>query len=416
MANLIPLSVQGTPYQAGQQLGRFGAQAVHAHLLGSPAWRHLQQWRGAPQLQEMAGLTQRHFPAIWEELTGLADGLALPLDDVFLWNCRGDLWAMAPDGCTTVLLPANPLAGADGSAPGAARAQAGNPAQPDGVSAASSAALTDDAAGAGRLTHNEDGDPGFAGHCGLLQARIQGSPAFASFVYPGSLPGHTFAATEYGIAMTVNNIRSLASGPGVPRMVLTRALLDVRRIGQAVDLLQSLPRAGAFHLSMASIDDASLWSIEFGHAFCSAMPAHRPMLHANHAIHEQTRNYPQRITGSSGLRQVRGDWLLSQAAQAGQAVDPLSVLGDTHDARYPIRRQAPDDPDHENTLATADFHVSRRHIDWQVYLDPRQTAAFRLRNGALLPADAAQRADAEHTDAVHAGVAHARAAGARADD
>lgn len=357
MANLIPLTVQGTPYQAGQQLGRFGAQAVHAHLLNSPAWQHLLPWRGSSALVTMAELTQRHFPDIWEELNGLADGLGLPLDDVFRWNCRGDLWAMAPDGCTTVLLPAATTAGQSG-----------------------------DAAGPGRLTHNEDGDPGFAGHCGLLQARIQGSPGFACFVYPGSLPGHTFAATEHGLAMTVNNIRSLASGPGLPRMVLTRAVLNAQRIGQAVDMLQSLPRAGAFHLGLASIDDALLWSVEFGHAHCSAMPVDRPMLHANHAIHEQTRNDPQRITGSSGMRQTRGDWLLSQAAQAGQAADPLAVLGDAHDAVYPIRRLAADDPDDENTLATADFHISRQAIEWQVYQDPSQPAAFRLRNGALLRA------------------------------
>src|SRR3546814_14601750 len=69
--------------------------------------------------------------------------------DLFLWNCRGDLWSMSPDGCTTVQLP-----------------------MPDGP----------------RITHNEDGDPGFAGHCGIGLFSPDNGPRFASFVYPASIP------------------------------------------------------------------------------------------------------------------------------------------------------------------------------------------------------------------------------------
>src|SRR5690606_5644976 len=120
------------------------------------------------------------FPAYWQELQGLAQGLGLPLDDVFLWNCRGDVWAMSPDGCTTVQIPGDEPV----------------------------------------LAHNEDGDPGFRGYCAMASVRPQDGCAFNAFVYPASLPGHTFAVTDAGLVQTVNNIRSCAAGPGLPRMLL----------------------------------------------------------------------------------------------------------------------------------------------------------------------------------------------------
>nr|WP_265336209.1 C45 family peptidase [Mesorhizobium sp. B2-1-8] len=130
--------------------------------------------------EPVVGPRFEQFPRYWAELQGLASGLELRFDDVFLWNCRGDIWAMAPDGCTTVQLPGSPHV----------------------------------------IGHNEDGDPDFAGPCALAHVASEGGNAFTAFVYPGSLPGHTFAVTSRGLVQTVNNIRPLAGGAGTPRMVL----------------------------------------------------------------------------------------------------------------------------------------------------------------------------------------------------
>src|SRR3546814_11694015 len=80
---------------------------------------------------------------------------------------------MAPDGCTTVLLPGAPAAG-------------GGPV----------------------LAHNEDGHAGLRSGCAVAVVRSAGGKAFSAFVYPASLPGHTFAVTEAGLAVTANNIPS----------------------------------------------------------------------------------------------------------------------------------------------------------------------------------------------------------------
>lgn len=336
------LKLAGTPYEIGQQLGRFGAAAVHGYLVGSPAWASVQQWKDSAAAGHMAALTRERLPDVWAELEGLAHGLELPLTDVFLWNARGDLWAMAPDGCTSVLIPGK---------------------------------------GVQRITHNEDGDPGFAGHCAIVQCSVSGKAGFASFIYPGSLPGHTLAVNNNGLAMTVNNIRALYVDPGIPRMVLARAILDLPDVASALRLLQTSPRAGAFNLNLADTASQALVSVEYSSAMYSVLKVVEPMLHANHAIHAATRNFPQIITGSSGHRQLRGNALMGQ-----QPLDPLQTLSDNDGGRFPIFRRCLSDTDNENTLATADIHIYPDRVEWSVYEDPSQEPRFQLINGRFVSA------------------------------
>lgn len=345
MPALSYLKISATPYEAGRQLGLYGAPAVHRHLLDSRSWSEVMAWRGSDRVAAMAKLVRERFPRIWSELEGLAAGLRLPFDEVFLWNCRGDVWAFAPDGCTTVLLPGDAVR---------------------------------------RIAHNEDGDPGFAGDCAVVEYAVDGQPRLASFVYPGSIPGHTFAVTSNGLAVTVNNIRVRQATVGVPRMVLARAVLDAADAQAAVALLRDHPRAGGFHLAIGCTGEAQLLSVEYGAFACSSQAVAQPMVHANHAVHAQTRNFPQLITGSSGFRQIRGESLL---AQGRQAVDPLAILSDTGHPTYPIYRTDPADSDDENTMATADIHVTTAGVDWQVRESPSGPVRFKMRGAGLSTQD-----------------------------
>ncbi|MFT0545050.1 C45 family autoproteolytic acyltransferase/hydrolase [Allopusillimonas ginsengisoli] len=334
---LASLELSGTPFQLGQALGRFGAEAANTYLVNSEAWETVMAWRGTDVAAQMQLLTAQHFPRTLDELRGLAEGLQLPFDDVFLWNCRGDVWAMPPDGCTTVLLPS---------------------------------------ANGPRITHNEDGDPGFAGFCGIGMFRPDEGPAFASFLYPASIPGHTFAVTQNGLAMTVNNLRSRQVSAGLPRMVITRALLEQRTLEEAVTLLENTPRAGGFHLSMAQRGRADLLSIEFNAQAVSVLQVQQPALHANHAIHPAMQSLPQVITESSRHRQERGDALLNT-----DDIDPMAILADQSDRPFPIYRNAADDSDNENTMATADIHIEEDHIRWRVYEKPGQAPLLNMVDG-----------------------------------
>ncbi|SCB44254.1 C45 family autoproteolytic acyltransferase/hydolase [Rhizobium multihospitium] len=340
---LSGIEIAGEPFEIGLQLGRHGAGTVHSHLVRTHAWAYVTNSKDDDRVQAARRLTETLFPRYFEELLGLAAGLELPLEDVFAWNCRGDIWAMSPDGCTTVQIPgAEPI-----------------------------------------IAHNEDGDPGLRRGCALATARPSEGRAFTAFVYPASLPGHTFAVNEAGLVVTVNNIRSRETGCGLPRMVVTRALLDCGSLDEAVDRVRTAPRAGAFHLTLARSGEADILSMEFTHKNLSVQTVRSPSSHANHLIHGGTRTEHQVVTGSSNSRQERADAMISEARAS---IDPLAILRDTTQSALPIYRQQPDDPDNENTLATACFKIGTDKVDCTIYDGSNPAPRFRFKSDALSPA------------------------------
>ena len=336
------LDIRGTPHDVGVALGRFGARAVRDVLMPSRAWREVTSRSAAADVSAMATLVRERFPRYWQELRGLAEGLELPFDDVFLWNCRGDVWPTAPGGCTTVHMPGPPHV----------------------------------------VAHNEDGEPRLAGHCAVARIASDGGAVFTAFVYPGSLPGHTFAATADGLVQTVNNIRPLRGGRGVPRMILTRATLDCDGLDAAVSLIRAHDRGGAFHLTLARAGDDRLLSVEFSADAVSVMEVDVCGVHANHFVHPAMTAVPQRVTGSSGQRQRRGADLAAAAAGGGRGeADALKLLWDTGCSDFPIHRTDPGDPDNENTLATAVFRIGRDGLRWAVYDRPGASPCFDMGRG-----------------------------------
>lgn len=259
-------------------------------------------------------------------MQGLAHGLDLPFDDVFAWNCRGDVWG---DGAGRLH---------DGADP---RPRAGHRSQRGWGSGL-----------AGPLRAG--------GACGLADGR-----AFAAFVYPGSIPGHTFAVTETGIVQTVNNIRSRAAGIGLPRMVLGRAVLGCASLDEVIRTIETSARAGAFHFTLAQRGDQRLVSVEFTHARCSTVIVEQALCHANHLVHTAMAGEPQIVTASSAARQRRA--MLISARPAWGRPDPLRILWDGADTDLPILREQPDDPDGENTLQPPHSMSGRREAMWQVY-------------------------------------------------
>lgn len=338
---LTAITIEGDNHGIGKALGRHGAATAHHHLVRTHAWAVVTPFCGSDHVRTALSLTERHYPQYLEELHGLSEGLDLPFEKVFAWNCRGDIWAMSPDGCTTVQLPGlDPV-----------------------------------------VAHNEDGDPGLRAGCALATVRPTQGRAFSAFVYPASIPGHTFAVNQAGLVVTVNNIRSRRSGDGLPRMVLTRALLDCASPAEAIDLLRSMPRSGAFHLTLASPRARDILSVEFTHEDVSVVEVMAPSSHANHLIHDRMEKEEQVMTASSRSRQQRGDEMIALAGEAG--VEPLAILRDTQDVALPIYRTQPDDPDNENTLATAHFAVGADKVECTVYDSVESVPRFRFSNDAL---------------------------------
>ncbi|MDM9557821.1 C45 family autoproteolytic acyltransferase/hydolase [Bordetella petrii] len=323
-----PVRITGNRRQVGLALGKLGRPLMASYLDQSAAWAALRPWRGHAYLQELAGHAQEALPAVWEEFEGLAEGLRMPVADLLLWNCRGDLLHKTSDGCTSVALHA--------------------------------------ANGTRWIAHNEDGDPYLYGRCHVVDVQPDDAPGYVSFYYPGSLPGHTFAANRAGLVQTINNLRTRARRAGVPRMFLARAVLDCATLDQAVELLAHMPRAGAFHHTLGAAGDARLLSVEATPGACSAETVARRYGHANHLIHQGTRDIAQIITDSSRARQNRIDRLVDTWSEATGETELVAALHDT-EGDLPILRQAADDPDEENTLATAVFELDEQHVALRIY-------------------------------------------------
>src|SRR5690606_8916602 len=71
-------------------------------------------------------------------------------------------------------------------------------------------------------------------------------------------------------------------------------------------------------------------------------------------------------------------------AKLARNTDPLSILWDKEDRTLPILREQPDDPDGENTLATALIHVGAQKVDWEVHDRASESPRFRLTDTSLV--------------------------------
>ncbi|KPA87927.1 putative choloylglycine hydrolase [Pseudomonas asplenii] len=326
---LAQLHIAGSAYDLGLRLGEFGREAVNTRLRPLPLWQRLAALAGSDKARQMQALVRRHYPRYWQEIEGLAAGLQLPVDEVFLWNCRGDFAGLASvDGCTTVYgrTPQGTL-----------------------------------------IAHNEDGLPQLRNDCAIVHARPDEGAAFTSFIYPGSIPGHTFAVNEHGVVATVNNLRPTDIPAGLPRQILGRASLDARSIDEAIAAVATTPRAGSFHHAFGQAGSTRVVSVEASAAATAVVEVVQPGGHSNHMVHGALAGVGQVVTGSSGSRQQRVERLLAEAQTGFNPSRALELLRDEADPALPIYRCAPDDPDDENTLATAVFTLTASTVEWRVY-------------------------------------------------
>ncbi|NML32854.1 peptidase C45 [Paraburkholderia sp. G-4-1-8] len=322
--------MSGEPYEIGLQLGEIARPVFAEYMAQSAAWQAVRRWRGEPFVQALRDAARAHFPALVAELDGIAAGIGWPAEDVFLWNCRGELIHNAPDGCTTL------------------------------------AAIEGDTR---FIAHNEDGDPFLRERCAVVEVQPNGRPGFVSFYYPGSLPGHTFAANRAGLVQAINNLRIRTPAAGVPRMILARAVLGATSLDAALQILRDVPAASGFHHTLGCAGDARLFSVEASARRCSVQQVEKRAGHANHMIHPGCEAEAQIVTESSRDRQLRVNALLP--ALAGNGALPASALLDVlHDrapSGLPIYRDDPHDPDDENTLATALFDISDAGVSMKAY-------------------------------------------------
>jgi len=327
---------RGDAFAIGQAIGRRGGQAARDAAFNTAQFQALKPWLGSDRLAALKAATQRAFPPYMREIEGIAEGAGLAADEIFLWNCRGDLRDLDPalddSGCTTVLLPGETAV----------------------------------------IGHNEDGDAALADLCFLCQVEPDAGPKFTAFCYPGMLPGHAFGMNSFGLVQTINNVRPHDLKVGVPRHVISRAILDCRTLDEAVALLQRTDRASGFHHSLGQAGDPRLLSVEAPASGCTVVEARGPLAHANHLIADNYRDLGQDGQPSSLARQERADAMIASSAVTDG--DPLTILFDCENSSLPILRCMNEVGDDGYTLATVVFKIAPSAVDWTLYHGPNTSA------------------------------------------
>lgn len=350
--------LRGDPYSVGQRLGAKAAPVIRDVVFDTAIIGGLTRWLGSDRLAQLEAAARRHFPQIVREIEGIADGAGITFEEAFLWNCRGDLNdpAQAPeDSCTTVLLPGVLLPGPR---------------------------LPGENNQAAVIAHNEDGAPEFADLGFLARVEPDHGMAFTAFCYPGMLPGHAFGVNDAGLVQTINNIRPHDLTVGIPRHVITRAVLACDNLDDALDLLRRTDRAAGFHHNLGEAARGRLLSVEAPASGCGVVEITAPSAHANHLIRQEFSDLAQTVTPSSAARQSRADDMLMDGVGVGvdagvsATFDPLTILFDRGREDLPILCRGETGSSDSYTLATALFRLGSHRIDWSVYHGPDRHPVF----------------------------------------
>ncbi len=200
------LHVYGSHYQIGCQIGEnFREQVRHsiynAHSLISDAFEHLQlTWEGAQmQARKYIPFAEERYPQYVLEMKGIADGAEVSFDDVAVVNAMEAVTmdALHLTKCTSIAV--SPERSANGQV---------------------------------LVAHNEDWIPEDEPDVFLIHARPEDEPPFLAMTYGALLPN--IGMNAHGIVQCCDSVYPGDSRIGIPRVIVSRAVLAARTPGDAI--------------------------------------------------------------------------------------------------------------------------------------------------------------------------------------
>jgi isopenicillin-N N-acyltransferase-like protein len=283
-ANEIPLlQFRGSHRQVGQQIGESMRQTIQRMVQELP--REGRQGRTWQQHLDMGlvfqSASRSAYPQYMEELEGIAQAAGVPFDELFLLMCEelweSPLWGAAGRGCT------------DMAARGAATAD-----------------------GSTLLAHTNDLAPGAESDLVILQVQAGDEPEFLGVSVGGV--GYSAGFNAAGISLTGNELSSNDVRPGVPRLIIVRAILAARRLGEAMDACLLPQRASSYNNIIAD-SYGEIYSMEGSATDCEPVYITGDLLaHANHYAAPPMRQYEadRNDIGGSVIRHNRAMRLLAE--------------------------------------------------------------------------------------------------------
>jgi isopenicillin-N N-acyltransferase-like protein len=254
----IPLlELKGTHRQVGQQIGeamkpclqRMAARLREESPPGM-AWADVLQ-----QGQLYLAHSRAVYPQYVEELEGIAEAAGLPFAELFLEICE-ELWERAA-------WRGSALSGAKGCTDLVARGRA-------------------TADGSTLVAHTNDLSPEVEEDLVILKVQAGDEPQFLG-VSVGGL-GYSAGFNAAGISMTGNQVSCNDIRPGVPRLLIVRAILAARRLEEAMNACL-LPQRASNYNNVIGDAHGEVYSMEGSATDCEPIYIEGDILaHANHYV------------------------------------------------------------------------------------------------------------------------------------
>jgi isopenicillin-N N-acyltransferase-like protein len=273
----------------GQQVGEFAKEQIkhslnNARELINSTYAVLElTWEGALiQARKYIPFAQERFPQYVDELEGIAQGANVEFDDLAVLNAMEAVTmdALHLTKCTSFAV--------------------------NGERTADEHVL---------VAHNEDWLPEDEPDVYLVHAEPNDEPPFLAMTYGGLLPNIGFNA--FGIAQCCDSVYPSDSRIGIPRLVVSRAVLAARTPADAIRNTV-LPRRAAGYNHLIAVESGEMYNVEVSaRKFGILYAEDNYIAHTNHYLDPSMKaieNEPDELIGTR-VRYFRTVRLLKQAPQ-----------------------------------------------------------------------------------------------------
>lgn len=335
----IPLiHIYGSHYQMGCQMGEALREQVrhsidNAHALIRESYDQLQlTWEGAQiQARKYIPFSEERYPQYVEELKGIADGAGVSFDDVHAVNAMEAVTmdALHLTKCTSMAVSTERTAN-----------------------------------GQVFIAHNEDWLPEDECDLVIIHAKPDDDPPFLAMTYGALLPNIGMNAA--GIVQTCDSVYPGDSRIGIPRVIVSRAVLAARSPADAIRRTL-VPHRAAGYNHLIVHESGEMYNVEVSSRRFAVLPAEDGILvHTNHYLDPQMQAIetdPEDLI-STRVRYFRAMRLLRQHSK--HSVKTLQSIQKDH-VNHPdsICNHADNDEnplDREKTITALLFDLGNRQI------------------------------------------------------
>lgn len=278
---------------------------------------------------------QSGLPRYVDEMRGMAEGAGVDFDDILVLNT---MEAITSDrlalGCTS--LAASPEATAEGTV---------------------------------LVGHNEDWYPADLEDVYLVRAEVEGEPPFLAISYGGLLPNIGFNAA--GIAQCCDSVYPTDVRHGIPRILVSRAVLAAGTIDQAMAAALHPNRAAGYNHLLVSARGEILNLEVSATTFEAIAPESGIAVHTNHYQSERMRALEDKGTrlSASRARLAQAEAKLRPRRGSIDRDDLIEVLSHHEGAPYSICCHADDVSsvlDRQQTIASIVMDLTREkmYVAW----------------------------------------------------